>query len=55
MNPMCEQHVPPVRTLIVDDAPLMRKVIQQILSNNDSIEVVGTAANGRECLDKIRN
>lgn len=42
-----------IRTLIVDDAPLMRRAIQQILKNQDGIEVVGTAANGRECLEKI--
>lgn len=45
----------PVRTLIVDDAPLMRKAIQQILDRHDEIEVVGTAANGRECLEKIQD
>ena len=45
----------PVRTLIVDDAPLMRKAIQQILNKHHEIEVVGTAANGRECLDKIQD
>jgi two-component system chemotaxis response regulator CheB len=43
----------PVRTLVVDDAPLMRKVIPQILGKHPRIEVVGTAANGRECLTKI--
>jgi two-component system, chemotaxis family, protein-glutamate methylesterase/glutaminase len=53
MSPMRENKGSPVKTLIVDDAPLMRKVIQQILIKNDDIEVVGTAANGRECLSKI--
>jgi two-component system chemotaxis response regulator CheB len=43
----------PIRTLIVDDAPLMRKAIQKILGGNGLIEVVGTASNGRECLNKI--
>lgn len=42
-----------IRTLIVDDAPLMRRAIQQILKNQDNIEIVGTATNGRECLEKI--
>jgi two-component system chemotaxis response regulator CheB len=42
-----------VKTLVVDDAPMMRKVIQQILTKDDEIEVVGTAANGQECLEKI--
>jgi two-component system chemotaxis response regulator CheB len=43
----------PVRTLIVDDAPMMRKVIQEILNKHKEIDVVGTAANGQECLEKI--
>lgn len=43
----------PVRTLVVDDAPLMRRVIQDILSRDDSIELVGTATNGQECLERI--
>lgn len=43
----------PIRTLVVDDAPLMRKAITKILSDTDNIEIVGTAANGQECLNKI--
>jgi two-component system, chemotaxis family, protein-glutamate methylesterase/glutaminase len=54
MNATAEpQFAAPVRTLIVDDAPLMRKVIQEILNKHAEIEVVGTAANGQECLEKI--
>lgn len=44
----------PVRTLVVDDAPMMRKVIQQILGRDERIQVVGSAGNGQECLRKIR-
>lgn len=54
MNSLNESCVNPVRTLVVDDAPLMRKVIPQILSKHPDIEVVGTAANGKECLSRIR-
>ncbi|MGC9967164.1 MAG: chemotaxis protein CheB [Syntrophobacteraceae bacterium] len=43
----------PVKTLIVDDAPFMRKAVQAILGNSDMIEVVGTASNGQECLSRI--
>lgn len=43
----------PIRTLIVDDAPLMRKAIQKILGENSHIEIVGTASNGQECLNRI--
>lgn len=42
-----------IKTLIVDDAPLMRRAIQHILKKQDNIEIVGTATNGRECLEKI--
>jgi len=45
----------PVRTLVVDDSPLMRNAIQSMLGKSDSIEVVGTASNGLECLQKIRD
>lgn len=51
MNDTQSQH--PVRTLVVDDAPLMRRVIQDILGRDDGIELVGAAANGQECLDMI--
>lgn len=43
----------PIRTLVVDDAPLMRKAITKILGESDTIQIVGTASNGQECLNKI--
>ena len=42
-----------VRTLIVDDAPIMRKAIKEILSKDDHIDVLGVAVHGQDCLDKI--
>jgi two-component system chemotaxis response regulator CheB len=42
-----------IKTLIVDDAPFMRKAVQAILGRSDMIEVVGTASNGQECLSRI--
>ena len=45
----------PVKTLIVDDAPLMRKAIHRILSDGGDIEVIGMASNGQECLDRIHD
>jgi two-component system, chemotaxis family, protein-glutamate methylesterase/glutaminase len=42
-----------VRVLVVDDSALMRKLIPQMLSADDSIEVVGTAMDGSFCLKKI--
>ncbi len=43
----------PIRVLVVDDSALMRKLIPQMLSGDDAIEVVGTAMDGTFCLKKI--
>src|SRR5438132_1870032 len=43
----------PVRVLVVDDSALMRKLIPQILSTDNAIEVVGTAMDGNFGLRKI--
>ncbi len=48
-----EADLPPIRALIVDDAPLMRKVIRQILTDGNGIEVAGAASHGQECLARI--
>jgi len=42
-----------VRVLVVDDQELIREGIASLLSIQDGIEVVGTAADGQEALDKI--
>ena len=41
------------RVLIVDDSAMMCKVITRLLSESDLIEVIGTAQNGEEALEKI--
>jgi len=43
-----------VRVLAVDDSALMRKVITDMLSSDQQIEVVGTARNGLDALEKIK-
>jgi len=43
-----------IKVLIVDDANFMVKAIREILESDDDIEVVGTAKNGLECLQKIK-
>ena len=43
-----------IKVLVVDDSAFMRKVISDILDGGDSITVVGTARNGAEALEKIR-
>lgn len=42
-----------IRVLVVDDSALMRKLIPQILANDSSIQVVGTAMDGHFGLKKI--
>ena len=43
----------PVKTLVVDDAPLIRRAIHQILDQDERIRVVGTAVNGQDALKQI--
>lgn len=38
--------------LIVDDSALMRKILEDILNTEESINVVGKAKNGKECIEK---
>ncbi len=46
--------MPGIRTLIVDDAVVMRRMITQALEGAPDIEVAGTAANGLIALQKIK-
>ncbi|MGD6803040.1 protein-glutamate methylesterase/protein-glutamine glutaminase [Rossellomorea vietnamensis] len=41
------------KVLVVDDSAFMRKLITDFLSSSSSLEVVGTARNGKDALDKI--
>lgn len=45
----------PIRTLVVDDSVFMRTVLKSALSKDDSIEVIGSAQNGTEALEKIES
>ena len=42
-----------IRVLIVDDSAFMRKALKEILSSDPDIEVVDTARNGLDALEKI--
>jgi len=42
----------PVRVLVVDDQQLMRDGISSLLSIQENIEVIGTAANGQEAIEQ---
>lgn len=42
------------KLLVVDDSAFMRKLISEFFEGDTLIEVVGTARNGRDALDKIK-
>ena len=44
-----------VKVLIVDDSVFMRTVIRDMLAKDASIEIVGTASNGLDALEKIQS
>jgi len=41
-----------IRVLVVDDSPILRKLITEALRADREIEVVGTASNGKEAVEK---
>lgn len=42
-----------IRVLVVDDSAFMRKMITDLLQKDKRIEIVGTARNGKDALEKI--
>ena len=42
-----------IRVLVVDDSAFVRKVVKEMLSSSPLIEVVGTARDGLEALEKV--
>ena len=45
----------PLRVLVVDDDDLMRAGLRAVLSSDDSIDVVGEAADGRQAVEVARS
>lgn len=43
-----------IKVLVIDDSAFMRKLISDFLGEHPSIEVVGTARNGQDGLEKIK-
>lgn len=43
-----------ITALVVDDSALIRKVLSDILNKDPEIEVIGTAFNGKDALEKIK-
>lgn len=44
---------PKIRVLLVDDEPLAREMLREMLQGDDDVEIVGESCNGREALDAI--
>jgi len=44
-----------IKVLIVDDSALMRKVLKEIIMTDPSLEVVGTARDGLDAVEKARD
>lgn len=42
-----------IRVLVVDDAVVMRKIISDVIADDEALELAGLAANGRIALQKI--
>jgi two-component system LytT family response regulator len=45
---------PPLRVLIVDDEPLARMRLEDLLRHESDVQIVGTADNGRAAIEGIR-
>ena len=50
---LCKLKVSKIRALIVDDEPLARDRIREMLKEHPEIEVIGEARNGREAIDAV--
>ena len=42
-----------IKVLVVDDSALMRKALKEIIMTDPSLEVVGTARNGQDAIEKV--
>lgn len=45
---------PPIRVLLVDDEPLAREMLKEMLQGDPHAAIVGESVNGREALEAIR-
>jgi two-component system chemotaxis response regulator CheB len=43
----------PVRVLVVDDSAFARKIVREVLSSQEGLEVVGIARDGLDALERI--
>ena len=43
-----------IRVLIADDSAFMRKVLSDLFKSQSDFEVVGTAVNGQDAIEKVK-
>ena len=48
------KNVTKIKVLVVDDSAFMRKMITDLLEEDNGIEVIGTAKDGKDGLEKIQ-
>jgi two-component system LytT family response regulator len=46
---------PPIRVLIVDDEPLARQRVEDLLRHEDAVDIVGMVDNGNAAIDAVRS
>src|SRR5258706_1370213 len=46
---------PLIRVLLVDDEPLAREMLREMLQGDPEVQIVGESCNGREALEAIRS
>jgi two-component system LytT family response regulator len=46
---------PSIRALVIDDEPLAREMIREMLEGDSDVEIIGECANGREAVAAIRS
>jgi DNA-binding NarL/FixJ family response regulator len=51
MEAATRPHMRPVRVLIADDEPLFVETVEALLDGDERVEVVGTAANGKQAVE----
>ncbi len=44
-----------IKVLVVEDSPVVREFLVHVLSSDPEIQVIGTAKNGKEAIDAVRN
>jgi two-component system chemotaxis response regulator CheB len=49
-----QESAPRIRTLLIDDSSFMRKVIGDIISADENVELIGSASNGKEGVQLVQ-